>query len=178
MMEYKNVMLISPDTIKAFGDLNYNVEDGVIGASIRAVQNVYLTDIIGVDLVEKLQQLIYNRIKGLENNIDDASNYQYKALLDDYINDVMAYKVAAEMCVRMALKMRNAGIIQTNDTNITNVSLKDVKYLSKSYDTYFNAAVNRMVKFIKENKSAFPELDNVCCSKFLSKYGNTGLWLG
>lgn len=178
-MEYKNVMLVSPDTIKAFGDLNYNVDDSIIGASIRAVQNIYLKDVLGDKLVQKLQSLVYGRIKGLEDTIDSPSNSQYKVLLDDYIVDVMAYKVASEMCLRMALKMRNAGVIQTNDTNITNVSIKDVKYLADSYDTYYNSAINNMVKFLKENNEAFPELDAECCTKYLGKYGNSGgLWLG
>ena len=78
MNEFKKVMLISPDTIKSYGDLNYNVDDEVIGASIRTVQNVYLKDVLSTNLVEKLQYLVYNDIKGLEDSIESAENAVYK----------------------------------------------------------------------------------------------------
>lgn len=174
MNEYKNVMLISPNDIKAMGEVNINLEEDMMGASIRAVQNVYLTDVLGVDCVEKLQKLVYNKIKGNEDNIDDEQNIYFKTLLSDYISQVMGYKVVSELCVRTALKMRNAGIVQTNDNNISNVSLKDVKYLTDIYETYYNSALNRMMDFIKENKSHFPEIK---CKK-INRYGNINLYLG
>ena len=175
MNEYRNVMLISPNDIKNMGDINSNVDEEIIGASIRAVQNVYLTDVLGVDLVQKLQYLTYNQIKGLEDNLEDTHNIHYKTLLSDYISQVMGYKVASELCLRTALKIRNAGIIQTNDNNISNVSLKDVKYLTDIYETYYNSALNRMMDFITENKPLFPEVKCKCLN---NKYGNIGLWLG
>lgn len=175
MNEYKQVMLISPDAIRTMGDISSNMSDEVIGASIRAVQNVYLTDIIGIDLVEKLQVLIYNKLTGVDDNIDNANNSHFKTLLSDYISNVMGYKVAAEISLRTALKIRNAGIVQTNDSNLQNVSIKDIKYLSQTYETYFNSAVNRMVEYLKENKELFPELK---CKSMGNKYGNIGLWLG
>lgn len=174
---YRNVMLISPDTVKANGDINYNLDDNTIGASIRAVQFVYLQDVIGIDLVQKLQVLVYNKIKGFEDNIDDAENSHYKTLLEDFVKDAMTYKVCSEICVRNALKIRNAGVVQTNDTNVVNVSLKDVKYLTQTYDTYWNSAVNRMVEFLNNNKQSFPEY-KVCGSELGDKYGRIGLWLG
>lgn len=175
MNEYKQVMLISPDTIRTMGDISSNMSDETIGASIRAVQNVYLTDIIGVNLVEKLQVLIYNKINGSDNTIDDVENSHFKVLLSDYISHVMGYKVAGEICLRTALKIRNSGVVNTNDSNTQNVSVRDIKFLAQTYDTYFNSAVNRMVEYLKENRELFPELK---CKGMNNKYGNIGLWLG
>ena len=45
-----DVMLISPDTIKAMGEIDKNVDDGVIGASIRAAQHIYVQTVIGTNL--------------------------------------------------------------------------------------------------------------------------------
>ena len=55
---------------------------------------------------------------------------------------------------------------------------EEILYLKNRYETYFNDALNRMVKFICENKDAYPE-SNFKCECFGSPlYGNTGLWLG
>lgn len=184
MNEFKKVMLISPDTIKSYGDLNYNVDDEVIGASIRTVQNVYLTDVLGTDLVEKLQYLVYNDIKGLEDSIEDAENAVYKTLLEDYVKEAMGYRVVAEICLRISLKIRNMGVVQNSDTNVNYVSLDDIKYLRDTYKGYWDSAVNRMYAFLRQNRSAFIELED--CSSgcgeskidIKAKFGNTGLWLG
>lgn len=174
-MEYKNVMLISPDTIKTMGDINSNLDEEIIGASIRAIQNVYLVDVLGTKLVDKLQQLTYNTIKGLEDSLDDDHNNHFKVLLTIYIPNVMGYKVVSDLCLKTALKIRNAGVVNTNDNNVTNVSLKDVKYLMDIYETYYNSALNRMMEYIKENEEQFKEFIKVCK---VNKYGNIGLYLG
>ena len=182
-----DVMLISPDTIKAMGEIDQNVDDGVIGASIRAAQNIYVQTVIGTNLLNRLQELVYNAIKGEGESINDPQNAHYKALLDHYLRDVIAYKVASEICVRNSLKIKNAGVVQLSDTNVNAVSLADIKYLKETYDTYYNAALNRMVTYLSDNKDAFPELTAECkcggnkpsidgCNK--NKYGNIGLYLG
>ena len=184
MNEFKKVMLISPDAIKSYGDLNYNVDDEVIGASIRTVQNVYLKDVLSTNLVEKLQYLVYNDIKGLEDNIESAENAVYKTLLEDYVKEAMGYRVVSEICLRISLKIRNMGVVQNSDTNVNYVSLNDIKYLRDTYKGYWDSAVNRMYTFIRQNKDAFAELDG-CDAEYggnkidiKAKFGNTGLWLG
>lgn len=182
--EYMDVMLISPDTIKAMGEIDDNVDDGVIGASIRAAQNIYLQTVIGTNLLNKLQRLVYNTINENPDTIDDDFNAHYKALLDYYLRDVIAYKVASEICVRNSLKIKNAGVVQLSNTNVMAVTLNDIKYLKETYDTYYNSALNRMVDFLIDNINNFPELECECecggCKpNFLNKrYGNTGLYLG
>lgn len=177
-MNYKNIMLISPDEIKAQSDLNYNVDDTMIGASIRVSQNVYLRDVIGTELLEKIQTLVGNAIVGSGETINDETAVAYKTLLDDYIGDVLTYKVASEICVRISLKIRNGGVLQNYDTNMTAASLPDINYLKDTYDTYYNDALNRMTEFICKNKEAFPESDFQCGCGQHPKYARTGLWLG
>ena len=117
MNEFKKVMLISPDTIKSYGDLNYNVDDEVIGASIRTVQNVCLKDVLSTNLVEKLQYLVYNDIKGLEDSIESAENAVYKTLLEDYVKEAMGYRVVSEICLRISLKISERIAGRTTQTS-------------------------------------------------------------
>lgn len=180
MSEYKKVMLISPDAVKASGNINYNVDDEVIGAAIRTAQNIYLTDILCPEFVEKLQTLVWNAIEGNEDTIEDPQNAHYKAFLDDYIKEAMTYKTTAEICVRISLKIRNMGVVQNSDTNVNTVSLDDIKYLRDTFNGYWESAVNKMYAYLKKNAGLFPEYVGCGCDKvnIKAKYGNTGLWLG
>lgn len=180
MNEYKKVMLISPDAVKASGNINYNVDDEVIGSAIRTAQNIYLNDVLCPELVEKIQLLVWNAIQDGEDSIEDAQNAHYKALLEDYIKEAMSYKVTAEICVKIALKIRNMGVVQNADTNVNPVGLEDIKYLRDTYNGYWESSVNKMYAYLKKNRELFPEFVGCGCDKInvKAKYGNTGLWLG
>ena len=178
MSDYKKVMLISPDDVKSTGNINYNVDDEVIGAAIRTAQNIYLTDVLSSELVEKLQQLVFNSIQGVNDNIEDAQNANYKAFLDDYVKEALSYKATAEICVRISLKIRNMGVVQNTDTNVNSVGLDDIKYLRDTFNGYWDSSVNKMYEYLKKNKNAFPEFIGCNNINIKSKFGNTGLWLG
>lgn len=178
MTEYKNTMLISPDEVKSAGFVNYNVSDDVIGAAIRTSQKVYLRDVIGNDLLEKLQVLVYNAIIGEEPNIDSEENIAYKTLLDDYISDVLTYRVSMELCSYLTMKLRNIALVKNSDTNAQPVNLDELQFMQEQYDTLFNDGLNRMVEFICSNKAAYPESDFTCGCGKNPKYANTNLWLG
>ena len=70
------------------------------------------------------------------------------------------------------------GVVKNTDTNLNDADLGDIVYLKQTYDTYFNDAANRMVKFICDNNAAYPESDFTCGCGKSPLYANTGLWLG
>lgn len=177
MLEFKNTMLISPNKVKNYGTINLNVNDSEIGNAIRIAQNVYLTDILGTEMVENIQELVYNKIKGSGETIDDYE--QYKVLLDEYITPVLVYRTALELCTILSLKIRNMGVVKNNDTNVQATTAEDVKSLSEYYGTFFYDYVNKMMDFLCQNKGAFVELpDGFCSCKRKPKYARTALWLG
>ena len=177
--EVKNVMLVSPNKVKTYGQINVNVDDSKIGAAIRISQDVHLRDVIGQELIERLQQLVYNKIKGLPDSIDDQENEQYKALLDEYVTPTLVYRTAVELCTIMTLKIRNMGVVKNNDTNVQATDAADVKYMSEYYDAYYNDSLNRMMDFLCENKAAFIEVpDGFCTCSRKPRYARTGLYLG
>lgn len=179
MNEFKNAMLISPQKVKTYGVINLNVNESEIGNAIRISQSIYLKDIIAPELVERIQLLVYNKIKGLEPSIDDEENEAYKSLLDDYITPVLVYRTAVELCTLVTLKIRNMGVVKNNDTNVQSTTAGDVKYMAEYYETFFYDAVNKMMDFLCQNKAAFEELpDDFCTCKSKPRYARTGLYLG
>lgn len=171
-----DTLLVSPNTIKAMGELDMNVDDSVITASIRVAQNIYLEEVLGSKLMKKLKELVFNAIHHYVGNINDEENIHFKTLLDIFVRDAITYKVASEICVRNALKIKNMGVVQLNDTNISTVSLNDIKYLKDTYDTYYNSALNKMLEYINNNKNIFKEyIDN---KNNDTKHGSINLFLG
>ena len=178
MSNYKNTMLISPTRVKESGELNVNVEDRQIGASIRTAQNVYLRDVIGDDLLEKLQQLVNNKISGVNDNIDDEGNIAYKTLLNEYVQDVLVYKTIVDIALRKSFEIRNMGVVQNSDTNVNDAYLSDIKHLQFYVETLYDDKLNRMVEFLCANKEAIPESTFTCGCKPKTKFANTNLYLG
>ena len=179
MKDYSTTMLISPKRVKESGELSLNVDESMIGASIRTAQNVYMVDVVGSDLVEKLQELVYNKIQNASaNTIDSEENVAYKTLLDEYMKPALISKTVVDVALRISLKIRNMGVVQNSDTNVNAASLDDIKYLQNYEETMWNHYLNRMAEFLCQNKQAIPESNFNCDCKPRTKYANTNLWLG
>ena len=174
----KNIMLISPNAVKARGDIDLNYDDQFLGSAIRTAQEVFLTDFIGKECVDALTDLVGRKINGQEDNIDSENRVAYKALLEDYLTPLLTYQVLLGTALRTSLKIRNLGVVRNSDTNSQYANLDDVKYLIDEYRTGVNAWQNRTVDFICANKGAIPECKIDCGCGPKTKYANTGLWLG
>ena len=179
LTEIKNCMLVSPNKVKNYGNINLNVDDTELGAAIRISQNVHLKDAINRDLIEHLQQLVYNKVKGLPDNIDDPENEPYKTLLDEFIVPALVYRTAMELCTILSLKIRNAGVIKNTDTNVQAANASEVSLLSEYYGGLYNDALNRTVDFLCLNKGAYAEIpDGFCTCSTKPRFAQTNLWLG
>lgn len=186
MDDKKKVMLVGPDAVKSGSYVNYNVDDGVIGASIREGQEIHLQSIIGSNLLYRLQELVYNSLKGNADSIDDDENEIYKTLLDDYVEPYMVNKVQALICVPVSFKVRNLGVSKNSDTNTNAPTLQEVMAVQKRYNTMAARYATYLSKFLCIHRSELPELDegNTCgCGDFVKPvigkmFVETGLVLG
>ncbi len=179
MTDYKNTMLVSPKVVKQSGELNLNCDDSQIGASIRTAQNVYMVDVLGSALIERLQELVYRKIQGESGDtIDSEENIAYKTLLDDYLTEALTYKTVIDLCMRSTFKVRNMGVVQNTDTNVLSANIDDIKHLQNYIETMYNHSLNRMAEFLCQNKEAIPESKFDCGCKPTKKFANVNLFLG
>lgn len=177
LKDIKNTMLVSPTKIKSWGNININCSEAEMAAAIRIAQNVHLKDAVDRDLVEHLQELVYNKIQGSGETIDDKD--EYKTLLDEYIVPALVYRVAMELCTINTLKIRNMGLVKNSDTNVNTTSAAELSYMTEYYGSLYNDALNRTMDFLCENKNAFPEIgDGFCTCSSKPRFAQTGLWLG
>lgn len=176
---YKKTMLISPKKVKESGEINVNVDDTFVGVSIRTAQNVYISDVIGKELVYKLQELVYNKIQDNgESSINDEENIAYATFLYDYLQDALIWKTVIDLCMRTSFKVRNMGVVRNSDTNVQASDIDDIKYFQSYLETMYNHSLNRIAEFLCENKEAIPESKFDCGCKPTNKYANVNLFLG
>jgi hypothetical protein len=143
------VLLISEDTLKCETIINDNTGSEYIRPAIETSQDIYLQQLIGTELLEKIYTLVAT------NKI--AENANYKTLLDDYITQYLKYKVLSEVVIPLAYKYRNAGIVQTTNDNIQTTSLRDAPLVQNHYELRASFYADRMTSYLSANADLFPE---------------------
>lgn len=199
MNEYQKILLVSPDFVKSTSLINYNLDDKVVAETISNSQNVYMRNILGDDLIDWIQYLVYNKLHNpapdpstmdpsviLPPTIDDENQVQYKELLNQYIKPYLKYKAQSEILFNISFKIRNTGVVRNGDTNITPTSPDELNRLRNQMETLVCDAANRMVDFLSMHREAYPELNAQpsgcgCGGKKLpnlcKRYANTPLFL-
>ena len=151
-----NFLLINETDIKAFSVVADNLDSKYIAPAIIAVQDVHLEHMIGSKLIEKLGILIQNEA------LDEAGNELYKELLEEYVQPYMLNKCVAEIMIQSYAKIRNAGIVQFNDTNQTSNSIEDVNFLRNHYDGIASTYAVRLSVYLWKNRKNIPEYTCEC----------------
>ena len=145
------VFLISETTLKSETIINDNVGAEYIRPAIETAQDIYLQQLIGSELLDKLYDLIE------DSKIEEEANLYYKELLDDHITNYLKYKVLSEITVPISYKYRNAGVVQVNGDHYQQTTLRDAQMVANHYDLRANFYAERMSKFLCTNSSKFPE---------------------
>lgn len=142
-----NVFLIDESTLKNDTPLGDNVASENIRPAIETAQDIYLQQLIGSELLDKLYGDIAN----------DKLEGHYKELLDDHITNYLKYKVLSEITIPLAYKYRNAGVVQANGEHYQQTTLRDAQLIANHYDLRANFYAERMSKYLCTNSDKFPE---------------------
>lgn len=152
-MSRAKIFLINESIMKSETILNDNVGSEFIAPSIEAAQDMYLQQLIGTELIEKLYDLIRN------DTIASPENAEYKTLLDDYITNYLKYKVLADITIPLAFKYRNNGVMQSNTDHYSNSTLRDATMVQSHYEMRANFYAERLTKYLMSKD--FPEYRSV-----------------
>lgn len=168
-----SVLLISEKILKANGLINNNVDNLYLYPAIEYSQDAGLQPLLGSKLYRKIKELVEN------GSISEETDY--KSLLDDYIIPYLLNKVTADIQIMLAYKFRNQGIVQNTGENTYQPSLKDLQYVTQSFQDKANFYANRMSDYLKANKSKYPEYSSTdSCADMKSNKDSfsTGIYLG
>lgn len=169
-----NVLLISEKTLKSKTALNDNVFGKIICPVIKTSQDIYLQQIIGTALMEKIQTLVN------EHHISDNENAKYKELLDNYIAPYLAYETLVNLVPEIGTSIANIGVVQHTDEHTTNLSQGERELVSRQYQTYADSYAKQLQEFLCVHKADYPELSQSgqIVSPHLDSAATTSLWLG
>ena len=153
-MTNNDVLLISESYIKSVTNISDNIAGDYLLPSIKLAQDLDLESTIGTQLLEKIQELIYN------NDISNKENSMYKLLLDNYIQPFLAYCTIQHIVPTVAYKLVNQGIVRTDDEKSYNVTSNEVDKVADYYNHLANTYKKRLQLFLIANYNEFPELLN------------------
>lgn len=151
-MEYRNVLLCNEDYIKTFTNISDNISGDYILPAIYFAQRQNLEECLGTALVRKLQELVGNE------EIENFENEHYKILLDDYIQDYLAFQAVSEIVVNTSFKINNLGANRTDDEKAYGLSFSEVYKLRDYYKSKADYLMYRMQRFLIANYADYPEL--------------------
>lgn len=145
----KNVLLTNENIIKSTTNIFENISGNYLLPSIKLSQDIDLEEVIGTELLRKLQSDVYN------NRFEE----KYKILLDDYVVPFLNYSTIVRLIPTVAVKITNAGIVKTDDEKMTNVSSVEVDKVEAEYRHIADVYKNRLQRFLIANHSDYPELN-------------------
>lgn len=175
-MQYRDVLLCSEDTIKSFSNISDNISGDYLLPAINVAQRSDLEEIIGSQLLRKLQELV------AENTITYDENKQYRELLDEYITDFLCYASIKELIPIVSFKINNVGAHITEEEKAMSVSFNEVFKLKDFYEDKAEYFALRLQKYLIANYNKFPELSNYkSVADFranLNSAAGCNIWLG
>lgn len=152
-MEY--TLLINSDTLKQLSLIDINVDEQYIRPATISAQEISLVQLIGSPLYKAICEKVNN------NTIRDTENSAYKYLLDNYISIYLAYLVMSDIQLPIQFKIRNKGIITTNDDRIQNATMQDTLMMKQYWSNKADYFGKRLSAYIRKNSGDYPEY---CCS--------------
>lgn len=144
----QNTLLISEAKLKAFTDINNNLDPALIKSTIREAQIIHITRLLGSKLYDKII-----------SDVDAGTlTGNYQTLVDDYVQDSLLYWAYYESLEAIYLRPRNNGLLQPQggDNSLSvDMMVYDKKRQSvKNKAEYFS---ERLVDFLCFNNNLFPE---------------------
>jgi hypothetical protein len=135
------------DSTSAYG----SIDSSLLLPFVRQAQRLYCETKLGTKLTQKLKDLI------VAGTVNDAGNEYYKELLNDYIGDYLP-NMSLYMAIPFLRFKIEAGNIysKTSETGnaLTNDEAQHLRSEILNTGEYF---IERMIDFIKNNISRFPE---------------------
>lgn len=145
----KMIALISERTLKGYTVVNDNVDACYIYPSIYKAQDMGLQPLIGSVLYRLLLE-----------KVEDGSIYQderLSVLMDEYIAPYLCNKATAELQWALFAKIRNNGIVTSQDQQMQQLSIADCEYTRKKYEYDADFYGKRLTDFLRANSSTYPE---------------------
>jgi hypothetical protein len=147
----KNVLLISVESFKELTSAHTNIDNKLIRPELKAAQDIYIRDLTGSLLYDKLILLIETA------QLTVTINTWYKKLLDDYLIDVLINYVLFELPDATTYQFSNKGVAQKTGDNIQSLDRNTLQSIKDKYRNRAEHYAERARKYIMANLPKYPE---------------------
>ena len=121
---------------------------------IEVAQDINIHQYLGTSLYDKLQSLI------LSNDINNASNANYKYLRDQYIKPCLIWFTQIEFLPFSMFTIDNGGLTRHRGNNEDVIAFDEVDRLTHKAQARADFYTQRMIDYLCDNSNLFPEYLN------------------
>ena len=139
----RNILFITPQTIKERTSLHNNVDEKLISPEIMTAQDMFIHPCLGTGLYERLQD-------GIENNNLTADELE---LLNVHITPCLVYYVISELPQGMSFQFYNKGLIRKSGAEQIDPTMQDIIDVANRYKTRAEFYKERLQRYLKEQST-------------------------
>lgn len=140
------ILLVSERKIKAFTEVNENVDSQLLLANIQIAQDLGLQGVLGTKFMNHIMNAAQN------NTLTAAEN----TLLQDYIQPYLLWRATWEALPAFFMRIMNKSIIVGNTEQGAPIDKSQLSYLRNIYQSRYEFYAQRLMDYIKNNQSDYP----------------------
>ena len=139
-------LLVSAQKIKAFTEINENVDEALLLSNIQIAEDVGLQTILG--------SKFYNHIKSSAQG--NTLTGPETTLLQNYIQPYLIQRAYYECIPAIYMRVMNKSIVVGNTEQGSPISSGDMKYLRNIARDRYEFYSQRLMDYLKDNSNDFP----------------------
>lgn len=149
-----NTLLISENKIKAFTNINKNVDMDTIRAEIGIAQDIHLQTLLGTKF--------YNNLLSKVSSTGNTFNNDELTLVNDYIAPYLIQTAYFEMIPHLHYRTMNRAIVVGDMESATGVDIETMKYLRTIQQQRSDFYKMRLVDYLMTGRgqNLFPDYNN------------------
>lgn len=140
------ILLVSAEKIKAFTNINDNVDEALLLSNIQIAEDIGLQTLLGTQF--------YNHIKNAAQG--NTLTGPETTLLQNYIQPYLIQRAYYESIPNIWMRIMNKSIVVGNTEQGTAASPGDMKYLRNMTQDRYEFYAQRMMDYLKDNPNDFP----------------------
>jgi hypothetical protein len=137
--------LITVSYLKEFASIDNNVQSKQIEIAIDHAQDIYLQQILGTTLLNKLKA------------DNPTFTGEYQTLINDYIKPYLLYRVMVDLLPKIHYQVRNKGVVEMISSDSNTADFKAFKFLLDDYTNKSQFAASRIIDFLCNKQNEIPE---------------------
>lgn len=142
-----SVLFVTANNVIKASSLDSGIDTAKLNPTITAVQDLFVQDVLGQELYEKIQdEIVAGTLTGA-----------YETLVDDYIAPFLINQTVADFIVIHSFSIKNGGLYKHTSENADSMDTDDISMLQDEYQKRANHYKQRLMNFLQDNESDYVE---------------------